>query len=177
LIRHGQYLPSDETLGGQLTSLGREQARRTASRLKGLAVATIHSSDMPRAIETAEIIARELGRAKVAQSAMLRERVPTGIPGKHVPLGKRREAREAIDFIVERFFCAAPRARHDIIVCHGNLIRALVCCALGARLGAWRKMDVHNGGITRLLVREDGSLRVTSFNDTGHLRGELLTES
>lgn len=134
-------------------------------------------SDLGRATETAEIIAAALGRTRLERLAVLRECIPTGVPGSTVPLRVRRHARECLDAIVERFFCPLPRSRHELLVCHGNLIRALVCRALGARISAWRKMDTHNGGITRLVIRKNGSIRVVSFNDTGHLRGRLLTQS
>ena len=79
LIRHGEsQANAQDRLQGQLdsplTDLGRAQARALADRLcrEGWRVGTIHSSDLGRASETAEILAAALG-ARVALDERLRE--------------------------------------------------------------------------------------------------------
>jgi broad specificity phosphatase PhoE len=177
LVRHGQYVVDQSApLGGPLTAIGRDQARRAGRRLAALDVASITSSDMPRAVETAMLIAGELGRSRVTSIDLLREQLPTRVPGFRVPLANRRHARRSLDRITRRMFRRPSRTRHEIVVCHGNLIRALVCRALGVRLTAWFGMDIHNAGITVIRIRGDGQIRIISFNDTGHLPPRLVTE-
>ena len=94
-----------------------------------------------------------------------------------VPLESRARARRNIDSIVERHFRRARSTRHELLVCHGNLIRALVSRALGVKLATWLAMDIHHCGITRIAVQHDGSTRLVAFNDTGHLPVELITAS
>jgi broad specificity phosphatase PhoE len=180
LIRHGQYIPQpDAPLGGPLTPIGRDQARRVGRRFAGVDIASITSSDMPRAIETATLVAGELGvgAPRVVSIAMLREQMPTRVPGYRVSIANRSAAKRSIDRIVARMFRRPRTNRHEIVVCHGNLIRALVCRALGVRLTAWADMDTHNGGVTTIRIRGDGRIRVVGFNDTGHLPPHLVTES
>jgi probable phosphoglycerate mutase len=55
---------SDE--GGSLTSAGRAQARELADSLGGRRVAAVYSSDISRAVQTAEIVAARLGVAVTA---------------------------------------------------------------------------------------------------------------
>ena len=52
LVRHG-----DAAEGGRLSDAGEEQARRTGERLKNLPVTQIHRSPLPRAAQTARLIA------------------------------------------------------------------------------------------------------------------------
>lgn len=64
VARHGEAeyesdLCSDE--GGSLTHLGRRQARELAERLRGERIAAIWTSSLSRAVQTAEIVAAELG--------------------------------------------------------------------------------------------------------------------
>jgi 2,3-bisphosphoglycerate-dependent phosphoglycerate mutase len=77
LVRHGESTHNSERLvTGQmdapLTPRGEEQARLAAESLKGHRLA-IHSSDLSRAMRTAEIIASEL-EAPVSTHPELRER-------------------------------------------------------------------------------------------------------
>ena len=185
-IRHGQYeIPParagdpgvrSPALGGLLTALGRKQAWRTGKRLARSPINAVYSSDLSRAVETAEIIASQLGIARVRKTPILREQLATAVPGMRVPLHKRRDAKNNLDAIASLFLSPPRRERHDVVVCHGNLIRAVVCCALDVRLTAWRLMDVNHGGITHLKVRADGAVRMVRFNDIGHMPERLISE-
>lgn len=79
LVRHGQTTWNDAgTVQGQrddarLTALGRDQAQEAAHSLRGETFDSLFSSDLTRAIETAEIIAVALG-LEVVTSDALRER-------------------------------------------------------------------------------------------------------
>jgi broad specificity phosphatase PhoE len=64
---------------------------------------------------------------------------------------------------------------HEVVVCHGNLIRYLVARVLGADPLVWGAMLTSNGGITRVFAGAAGELILLSFNETGHLPPELQT--
>jgi len=77
LIRHGET-PSNaarivQTPETPLSETGREQARRLAARLASLGVARIVSSDLARAVQTAEAI-RAATRAPLELEPLLQER-------------------------------------------------------------------------------------------------------
>ena len=57
-----------------LSDVGRAQARELAERLRGHAIARIHTSDLVRARETAQVVATTLGIAGVDIDPRLRER-------------------------------------------------------------------------------------------------------
>jgi broad specificity phosphatase PhoE len=173
-VRHGQYEPSPA--GGTLTSLGRQQVHATAKRLAGVSPAVVHSSDLERAVESARIIADKSGARRARPDKRLREMTPTGLRGYTVPRAVRARGREDLDFIVSTFFRPSRRQRHEVFACHGNLIRALTCQALGVKLTRWIRMDIHNGAVTTFVVLRDGHIRLVSFNDIGHFRPSLLSE-
>jgi len=172
-VRHGDYEP--DKFGGKLTALGRKQVLRLAGRLSEWPIAMIHSSDTARAVETAQIIAKQMGGIGVRKSSVLREMVPTALPGMVVPLKYRALGRENLNTILKRYFRLPRSTRHEVIVCHGNLIRSLVCRVLGVRLTAWRKIGTCNASITRFVLRREGKIRLVSYNDTGHLPAQMIT--
>ncbi|MEM6990367.1 MAG: histidine phosphatase family protein [Myxococcota bacterium] len=174
LVRHGQYvLDREHARAGQLTTLGRRQARRVASRLMEYPIDRIHHSDMPRAIETAELVGARLPGAARHQTRILRE----GNPGV---AGKRRRARELatrerMDGVVERYFrpCRG-RDRHELLVCHGNLIRYLLLRALAVPAGGWMRIDTVHCGLSIVRVLPSHT-RVRAINDIGHLPPRMRT--
>ena len=76
----------------------------------------------------------------------------------------------------EKYFVPAHRStRHEIVVCHGNILRYFVCRALNVAEDAWIQTDVHNCGISEILVEPNGRTMLVSHNDTGHLPYPLRT--
>jgi serine/threonine-protein phosphatase PGAM5 len=176
-IRHGQYESRPDVFGGVLTALGRRQARKTGKRLAKLPIKAVFASDLQRAVESAEIIAEQVDVRRVRIDSILREQIATAVKGMRVPLEKRRKARKCLDDIEAKFFVPSRSLRHEVVVCHGNLIRELVCRVLGVRLGAWVNMNVTNGGVTHIKVLADGMVRLVGFNDIGHMPDSLVTET
>ncbi len=79
LVRHGEATVED----GGLSETGQEQARRTGERLKNLPVDRIHHSPLPRAAQTARLIAGWLPGVPVAESAIIGDYLPAD-PGPAV---------------------------------------------------------------------------------------------
>jgi serine/threonine-protein phosphatase PGAM5 len=176
LVRHGHYATQD---GGRLTDTGREQARHTAEWLAnhvgGTRVDVLWSSTLPRARETAEILAKRFGVEKVRPTGLLREGHYTKLRGFDVPLSERREDCARADSAWTKIFRTSRTDRLEIVVCHGNLIRYLVCRALRVSIARWTRMNSNHCGLTRVLIRDTGAIRVVTYNETAHLPHELVT--
>ncbi len=191
LVRHGEYTPTPS--GGELTARGRRQAAATGKRLAkrggradatnatdATALYTLHASTMSRAMESASIIGSHLSVDVGPGHDYLRESIPTGVPGHRVSLEARRKGRERVDTIVAKHLRPTPRPMHDVhdvLVCHGNMIRAVVAVALRARLTTWVDMFIHHGSLTQLVVLDDGRVVLRHYNDIGHFTPRLVTSS
>lgn len=184
LVRHGQQAAASapQPFGNGLTAIGRQQARRVARRLAELPVSVIHHSTLRRAAETAQFIAARLPDAPVRPSRALWE-IPAAnvLPafahwyGAVTP-AQVAQGRARAEAVFHRLFrpVRGPE-RHEVVVCHGNLIRFFVCHAFGMAPDVWVNLDPHNGGLTEIVVERDGRLRLLSFNDVGHLPPRLRT--
>jgi serine/threonine-protein phosphatase PGAM5 len=171
-LRHGQY---DAESRGELTPLGREQARLTAKYLEELPFDLVWSSTLPRAKETADIVASHLGGTRVRHTGLLREGLYTKIEGYDVPSSERRDDRARTDAAYAKIVRTSRTDRRELVVCHGNLIRYLMCRALHTPVSKWLRMTTSHCGLTRLLVRDTGAVRVVSYNETSHLPTKLVT--
>jgi len=188
LVRHGQYESHPEngdSLGGSLTPLGREQAALTAEALAPIPIRSIHASTLRRAAETAGVIADRFPGVEVQSWRDLWEIIPCIPPREadyfalHFPnltdeiiLRDRLIASDTFD----RLFCPAEiDDQHNVIVCHGNLIRYFVCRVLDVAVEAWANMEASNCGITRCTVESDGRKMLISMNDVGHLPLDMRT--
>jgi broad specificity phosphatase PhoE len=201
LIRHGQSQGNAERrFGGHsatpLSELGRAQAEATARALRDEGVTAIYSSDLLRAVETAEALARETGLA-VRSTDAFRERSVGRMEGltfedaaeqfpeeyaallrrdfDHVLLGGEsyrqlldRAARE-LDRAVE-----AHRGGTVAVFSHTGTICILALHLMGA-LDAPELRPVWvasaNCGVTRFHIQHGGLIRVLAVNDTRHLAG------
>jgi serine/threonine-protein phosphatase PGAM5 len=173
LLRHGQY---DFEAAGSLTAVGREQARASGRHLSRMPFDAIWSSTLARAKETALIVAKQLSRhASVRHSALLREGMFSRIEGYEVPADEQREDRARADLAWSKFFRTSRPDRTELLVCHGNLIRYFICRSLDVRVARWTRMTTNHCGVTRILVRDTGAVRVVSYNETGHLPSKLVT--
>lgn len=153
LIRHGET-PLNvarvlQPLDTPLSERGRAQAAALGRRLQGLGLAGLLSSDVPRAVQTAVIVAAATG-LPVHTSALLRERDFGALRGQPYdglgfdpltmenapPQGESRadfEARAARAFahvLAERARLAGPLA----VITHGLVLRV------------WQTHHLHTGG-------------------------------
>jgi serine/threonine-protein phosphatase PGAM5 len=184
LIRHGYYHeedPRDPRVGKGLDSLGRAQARLTGERLAGLPVKIdlLVSSTFTRAMETADIIGESLHMKAVRDSEISECSPPSYRPDYYSE--RDPAAKDTCQARLERAFsrycrpAGGPGDEHDVLVCHGNVIRWLVTKELGLDTRRWPDYDIGNCSITAIAVRSDGSMRLDAFSDTGHLPAALQT--
>ncbi|HZJ04655.1 MAG TPA: histidine phosphatase family protein [Nocardioidaceae bacterium] len=150
LVRHGQSTWNVEgRVQGQthhvpLTGVGLTQARDVATRLAKAPIQRLYTSDLLRAVQTAEQVARAIG-VKAQPESRLRERsygVLEGRPNHEVPmLGRRDDGEppggESFRAVVRRVGglldeCLADAARHGLdgiaMVTHGDTIQAALSC-------------------------------------------------
>jgi serine/threonine-protein phosphatase PGAM5 len=186
LIRHGEYDQADERdpeVGKALVPLGVAQARLVAARLRGLPVemTSLHSSTMTRARQTALVIGEEFPDLELQVSPLISECTPPtwrddvmADEEEYDLTACTRQLEEAFSL----YFAPSPEAdRHDVVVCHGNVIRYFVTKVLKVDTMAWLGMSIGNCSLTVVKVNPDGSMKLLSFGDVGHLPPNLSTRT
>lgn len=196
-IRHGQT--DDNAAGvfqGQggrgLSELGRLQADRVAERIARVAsgAGALYSSDLQRALETAEPVARALD-LPVAQVRALREvdvgawtgldeaAVRTSFPEEHAAwasgLDVRRgggESYREVGARVAEALVAIGEERSEgrvVVVSHGAALRCGILALLGVEAALWPRWGaLRNTSITHLLLDRRRATLLT-YNDAAHL--------
>ncbi len=200
LVRHGETVWNVELrFQGQrdtaLNARGRRQARQVAERLRDEPIRAIYSSDLSRAVDTAQAIA-EIHGLPVFTDAALRERhfgEWEGLNREEVitrwaeawEQWRRAECAppggEAIEEVIARVkakiaeIVSAHRDETVVIVGHGGSVKAAVLCALNKPLTDWRTFRIDNASISILQFHPD-RVEVAQLNDTQHLRGGVTGE-
>ena len=62
-----------------------------------------------------------------------------------------------------------PDATHEIVVCHGNVIRYCFLRALQLPPEAWLRLSVYNASVTRVDIRANGECSVRFLGDIGFM--------
>ena len=177
-VRHGQYRRTDAHPDGELTEKGVEQAKLRARHFfdRGVEFDIAWTSTMHRAEQTANVIIEEAyPDLALEQSPLLREKI---FPCANMPqdLPDERKGNEAlIDEIFERFMRPSRSERHELITCHGNLIRAILTRTIGAPLEVWPNMHPCHCGVTTIVCFEHEQYRLLNFNDHTFLPPNLAT--
>ena len=197
LIRHGETAWNRATrIQGHtdipLSPLGLAQAERLADVLADEPLAAIYSSDLSRARQTAEALARRHG-LDIQFDTDLRERAFGRFEGlsweeinAQFPDDATRWRRREPDFPVgggesltafsARCLDAARRAASThagqsiALVAHGGVLDCLYRAATGVALDAARSWQLGNATINRLLATPEG-FTLVGWNDDHHLTG------
>jgi serine/threonine-protein phosphatase PGAM5 len=157
--------------------LGRKQAGYTGKRLRENIVDRIVHSTMPRAAETAAIIKKGLSyRGPFQACDELRECVPDfpkALRKKYGYTDVKKLARDKAqaERAFKKYFKPSSKDSVEILVCHGNIIRYLICRLMGVDTLTWRLMDIQQCGISVVELRSKGTDRkvLISHNDVGHI--------
>jgi len=186
LIRHGEYDIEDTRdpfAGKGLVPLGVAQARLVGARLRGLPVdfTSLSSSSMTRARQTALVLGEEFPDLRPQFSALISECTPP-TRRKEIMEGETEEDLAActrrLDEAFRTYLAPSPEAdRHDIVVCHGNVIRYFVTKALEVDTESWLGMSIANCSLTVITINPDGSMKLLSFSDSGHIPPNLTTRT
>ncbi len=184
LVRHGYYDHNDDAdpdVGKALVPLGVAQSRLVGTRLRGLPVEidALYSSTMTRARQTARVINEELPHLDLQKTRILRECTPTTWREdimEGLEPGEAAECETQLEQAFREFFVPSPdKDRHEVLVCHGNVIRYLVTRAQGVDPHSWLMMSVGNCSITVIRIKADGSFKILGVGDVGHLAPNLQT--
>ena len=185
LIRHGEYDQtdtSDSDVGKKLTPLGVAQARLLSARLKGMPVkfTLLTSSTMTRARETAMVINEDFPELNQQQSSLIRECTPPTWRKDIMADETEPDLNMCIENLEKAFreyFVPSPddKDRNDIIVCHGNVIRYFVTKALKADPMSWLQMSITNCSLTIIRIFPDGTMKLDTFSDYGHIPENMRT--
>ncbi len=160
---------------GSLTKLGHYQAVCAAKRLAEYPVTAIHSSSLNRAKETALSIVEKFSGISLKSHHLLKEGLPY-VP--NVIIKERRLDKYAIKHDKERMEKAfngffTPHKiegdKHEVLVCHGNIIRFFLCKALDVPIEAWTKFEIFECSISVIKIKPDGRCLVQSFAEVGHI--------
>lgn len=185
LIHHGHYDEADERdeyIGKELTPLGISQARLVAARLKAMSVnfTSLFSSTMTRARQTAMIINQEFPELELKQNSLITECTPPTWRKDVMTKTDSAEAMECVKNIgkaFEEYFIPSPdeNDRNDIIVCHGNVIRYFVTKVLKVDPLSWLQMSITNCSLTIVRITPNGSMKLDTFSDYGHIPENMRT--
>ena len=202
-LRHGETTWNVDTriqghLNIPLSPIGRWQAEQLAQALSDEPLAAIYASDLARAWETAQYVAR-LQNLNVIEEIGLRERGFGDFEGKTfaeiaalLPEQSLRWRKRDPDFapaggetlvaLRTRVLEAATRlaAQHPgeqiALVAHGGVMDVLYRAATRQEIQAPRTWDLGNAAINRLLWTPEG-FTVVGWADTQHLAKGVLDET
>lgn len=187
LIRHGDYYSEDKRdpdVGKELVPLGIAQTRLLSTRLRSMGINfnSITSSTMTRARQTAMIINEEFPLLSLQQSKLIRECTPPTWREDIIADESEIDLNECVENLEKAFkeyFIPSQdeKDRHDIIVCHGNVIRYFVTKVLNVNTMAWLQMTIGNCSLTIVKVRSNGSMKLVSFSDVGHIPSNMQTST
>ena len=195
-VRHGETAWNAEgRLCGStdvpLSDGGRQQAHALARRIQTLRVEALYSSPLSRALETARIIGKALGRDPVLDNRLV-ELNYGAWEGRTFEEAKRDTSAlyQAWDadpgslappqgetgvHLIERAmpFLAGMARRHPtgnvVIVCHKTVCRLLACHLMGVPLSEYRRRIPMENGALNIFEWKAGKWKVLTVNDTAHL--------
>ena len=200
-VRHGQSQGNAERrFGGHsptpLSGLGHRQAAATARALANERVTAVYSSDLLRAVQTAEPLARATG-LEITQTSALRERsvgrlegltfeeAAAAHPDEYAALLRRdfehvlaggESYRQLLDRAAAELDRALELHRGGTVALfsHTGTICILALHLMGALDAPHLKpvwLSSSNCGVTRFSIEHGGLLRIKALNDTRHLIG------
>lgn len=195
LVRHGETAWNHQRRyqghrDVPLSLTGRWQAERVAGRLAGEKLRAVYSSDLQRARQTAEAIARLHGLRVLARPgwremdfgewegythAEIAERYPDLLPrwlkevaAVRVPGGETLQEVQARAMGEWKEITAAHPGGTLAVVAHGGIIRVLLLTLQGEPLSSFWDLVVGPASVS-VVVGEEGRFRVVTINDCSHL--------
>jgi len=196
LIRHGQT-SWNETHRFQgwkdieLSNVGVNQAYKISTYFKDLHYDHLYSSDLVRALKTAQIIQtkhdatmtiskglRELNVGDFEGLTLdeIKEANPTiNITQTHDLWGLPRKIGESLTQFQERVvkefekILSKSEGKDIVIVTHGGVIRVLICYILQCEMSEKNYSKIDNGSITVLEIQKNKKIKIIKQNMTAHL--------
>ncbi|MEV1290267.1 histidine phosphatase family protein [Micromonospora sp. NPDC049679] len=172
LARHGAAVDD-----GVLSEVGRQQATLLGERLRDVPLSAIHHGPLPRARETADLVAACAPHVPTYSSDLLGDYLPA-IPDGNVLPADLIASYSAADLAdgpsrasaaIERHAVPAEQDTHELIVTHNFLIAWFVRHALDAPPERWPGLNQGNCALTVILYRPRRPPSLLVFNDMTHL--------
>ena len=186
LVRHGEQQDAEHGLpDGPLSGRGQRQARAIAERLSGVPFASVHTSPLQRAVETASYMTELMPAMEPEISALLMDCIPTGptadmphafesffggVTEEEIAAGEAQMA----DAVAE-WLSPSRDDRHELLITHNFVIAWFVREVLQAPEWRWMTLNQAHCGLTVLAQKQGGPWTVLSHNDTAHLPVEMRT--
>ncbi|MBA7659294.1 Phosphoserine phosphatase 1 [subsurface metagenome] len=197
LVRHGitESNSAQKFVGHsdvELSTAGYRQVERLRDRLVDDKIDAVYSSDLRRALVTAEVISsghevdivtcpelREVNYGNVEgltfeEISRLYPEVAESLTNFSLRL--KFPGGESFEGFIGRTSKFLDRLKKHtlsqtmLIVAHGGPLRVLVCCLLGIDLGHWRQIRLDNASLSIVETYSQRAI-VSLLNDTAHLRG------
>ena len=198
LIRHGETdwnraMRFQGQTDVPLNETGLAQAQRLVARVAGEAVDHVFSSDLRRALQTAQPAAARLGLALATDSGLreqcfgiaegltsaeIRERHPddwtrwTSFQADQAFEGgesTRQFHRRSVDTL--RRLASAHAGGRLLVVTHGGVLDMIFRAARALSLDGPRMAEIPNAGFNRVRVAAGGAIEIQAWADVAHLEG------
>ncbi|WP_267714948.1 histidine phosphatase family protein [Streptomyces sp. CoH17] len=187
LARHGEASPE----GTGLTAAGRRQATLLGRRLRGIPFAAFHHGPLPRARQTARLVAGELTGVTPCVSEAAGDYLPHVPERAELPPEsadhclrflagvtdeERERGAELARQALRRFtgpVTDGTEDRHELVVTHNFLVGWLVRDALYAPKWRWLGLNHGNAALTVIRYAPGRAASVLVSNDMRHLPPEL----
>jgi len=186
LVRHGEQQDAEHGLpDGPLSGRGQRQARAIAERLSGVPFASVHTSPLQRAVETAQSMTALMPAVEAQPSALLMDCIPAGpspdmphafepffggVTAEEIAAGEAQMADATAEWL-----SPSREDRHDLLITHNFVIAWFVREVFGAASWRWMGINQANCGLTIIRVRTAKPPVLVTHNDLGHLAAELRT--
>ena len=199
LIRHGQsewnvLNKIQGQVNTELTGLGRRQGQAIGQRLVNSNINIIYSSDLNRALDTAEIIAKRINKPLIISEA-LREinfGVWEGLTGidlkkeykeeeeiwRNSPEKLKLQGAESLEALSERTMkwvnsiLEENKGKNIVIVSHSATLKIILLGLLDISLTHYKNFAFSNVGLSIIELRNYNNV-LTKLNDISHLEGLL----
>ena len=195
-LRHGETAWNAEgrfcgSTDVPLSEVGRRQAQLLARRLQPILVEGFYSSPLGRALETARLIGKAIGRDAVVDPRLTElnygvwegqtlEEFKRAYPAIYSawdadPANVAPPEGETGVQLIERVtpFMADVAQRHQtgnvVVVCHKTVCRLLACHIMEVPLSEYRRRITMDNAAVNIFETREGYWRVVILNDTSHL--------
>ena len=178
-------------LGAYFLKYGREYEREAdllGARLREYSPHTLRHGALPRAAQTARLVASHLEEVRPVELAEAGDYAPylperDELPSAHaagvlafldrVPAAERspRLGRRALELLTGP--AQGPVERRDVVITHAYLVGWLVTAALDAPPWRWVSVGVANAGLTIIRYPPQSPSSVVTLNDLEHLPPQL----
>jgi probable phosphoglycerate mutase len=186
LARHAEALPDESGL----SDAGRQQAMLLGKRLRARPITAVYHGPLPRAQQTARLVADQLDGVSLTSSAAAGDYVPYLPQRNELPAdgadiylrflepftaAEATEGRELAEQARAQFTgpAASDTDRHDLVITHNFLVAWLVRLALDAPAWRWLGLNVGNAALTVIRYAPSLPPMLLTYNDMSHLPSEL----